>query len=33
VYEASFGSGGLGLPRGMNNLGDKGGLQVLPTWH
>jgi general L-amino acid transport system substrate-binding protein len=34
VYEATFGSnGGLGLPRGMNNLYDKGGLQTLPTWH
>jgi general L-amino acid transport system substrate-binding protein len=34
VYEATFGSnGGLGLPRGMNNLADKGGLQALPTWH
>ncbi len=33
VYEASFGEKGLGLPRGMNNLSDKGGLQTLPTWH
>ena len=33
VYDASFGSHGLGLPRGMNNLYDKGGLQTLPTWH
>jgi general L-amino acid transport system substrate-binding protein len=33
VYEATFGTGGLGLPRGMNNLYDKGGLQTLPTWH
>ncbi|WP_406856069.1 amino acid ABC transporter substrate-binding protein [Alsobacter sp. KACC 23698] len=33
VYEASFGAKGLGLPRGMNNLYDKGGLQTLPTWH
>jgi general L-amino acid transport system substrate-binding protein len=33
VYEATFGKGGLGLPRGMNNLFDKGGLQTLPTWH
>ena len=33
VYEATFGKGGLGLPRGMNNLWDKGGLQALPTWH
>lgn len=33
VYEATFGAKGLGLPRGMNNLYDKGGLQTLPTWH
>jgi general L-amino acid transport system substrate-binding protein len=34
LYEATFGSnGGLGLPRGMNNLYSKGGLQTLPTWH
>ena len=33
VYEATFGTHGLGLPRGMNNLYDKGGLQTLPTWH
>jgi general L-amino acid transport system substrate-binding protein len=33
IYEATFGKGGLGLPRGMNNLYDKGGLQTLPTWH
>jgi len=33
VYEATFGGKGLGLPRGMNNLYDKGGLQTLPTWH
>ena len=33
AYDASFGSGGLGLPRGMNNLYSKGGLQTLPTWH
>jgi general L-amino acid transport system substrate-binding protein len=34
VYEATFGAnGGLGLPRGMNNLYSKGGLQTLPTWH
>jgi general L-amino acid transport system substrate-binding protein len=33
VYEATFGKGGLGLPRGMNNLAINGGLQVLPTWH
>jgi len=33
VYDATFGSKGLGLPRGMNNLSDKGGLQTLATWH
>jgi len=33
VYEATFGKGGLGLPRGMNNLYSNGGLQTLPTWH
>jgi len=34
LYEATFGSnGGLGLPRGMNNLYSKGGMQGLPTWH
>ncbi len=34
LYEATFGSnGGLGLPRGMNNLFSNGGLQTLPTWH
>ena len=33
VYEATFGAGGLGLPRGMNALFDKGGLMTLPTWH
>lgn len=34
VYDATFGDkGGLGLPRGMNNLYDHGGLQTLPTWH
>lgn len=33
VYEATFGSGGLGLPRGMNALADRGGAQTLPTWH
>lgn len=34
VYEATFGSkGGLGFPRGMNELYSKGGLQTLPTWH
>ena len=34
VYDATFGDkGGLGLPRGMNNLYDHGGLETLPTWH
>jgi general L-amino acid transport system substrate-binding protein len=33
AYEAYFGAGGLGLPRGMNKLAVNGGLQVLPTWH
>ena len=33
VYDATFGEHGLGLPRGMNNLYDHGGLQTLPTWH
>jgi general L-amino acid transport system substrate-binding protein len=32
VYEASFGSKGLGLPRGQNNLYSKGGLQLTPSW-
>jgi len=34
AYEATFGNkGGLGLPRGMNNLSSNGGLQTMPTWH
>jgi general L-amino acid transport system substrate-binding protein len=34
AYDATFGDkGGLGLPRGMNNLYLKGGLQTMPTWH
>jgi general L-amino acid transport system substrate-binding protein len=34
VYDATFGDkGGLGLPRGMNNLYSKGGLMQTPTWH
>jgi general L-amino acid transport system substrate-binding protein len=34
VYDATFGDkGGLGLPRGMNNLYSKGGLMFTPTWH
>lgn len=33
-YDATFGDkGGLGLPRGMNNLYSKGGLLWTPTWH
>jgi general L-amino acid transport system substrate-binding protein len=33
-YDAYFGDkGGLGLPRGMNNLYSKGGLMWTPTWH
>jgi len=34
VYDATFGTkGGLGLPRGMNNLYSNGGLMQTPTWH
>ncbi len=34
VYDATFGDkGGLGLPRGMNNLYSKGGLMFTPSWH
>jgi general L-amino acid transport system substrate-binding protein len=33
VYEATFGSKGLGLPRGWNNLYLNGGLMVMPSWH
>jgi general L-amino acid transport system substrate-binding protein len=34
VYDVTFGDkGGLGLPRGMNNLYLKGGLMTMPTWH
>ena len=34
VYDVTFGDkGGLGLPRGMNNLYSKGGLMTMPTWH
>jgi general L-amino acid transport system substrate-binding protein len=34
VYDATFGDkGGLGLPRGLNNLYSKGGLMATPTWH
>jgi general L-amino acid transport system substrate-binding protein len=32
VYDAYFGAGGLGLPRGMNNLYTKGGLFLTPSW-
>ena len=33
LYDATFGAKGLGLPRGMNSLYDKGGLMTMPTWH
>ncbi len=33
VYDAYFGDKGLGLPRGMNNLWNKGGLQIPPPWY
>jgi general L-amino acid transport system substrate-binding protein len=34
VYDATFGEkGGLGFPRGLNNLYSKGGLMYTPTWH
>ena len=33
VYDTSFGSKGLGLPRGMNNLWTNGGLQIPPPWY
>jgi general L-amino acid transport system substrate-binding protein len=33
VYEETFGSKGLGLPRGWNNLYLNGGLMVMPSWH
>jgi general L-amino acid transport system substrate-binding protein len=32
VYDEYFGDKGLGLPRGMNNLYNKGGLFVTPSW-
>jgi len=32
VYDAYCGAGGLGLPRGMNNLYTKGGLFLTPSW-
>lgn len=33
VYEATFGSKGLGLPRGMNNLYTHGGLMIPWSWY
>ena len=34
VYEATFGSkGGLGLPRGLNNLYSHGGLMYPYSWY
>ncbi len=33
VYEATFGSKGLGLPRGLNNLYNKGGLMYPYSWY
>ena len=33
VYEAYFGSHGLGLPRGLNNLYSNGGLMMPPSWY
>jgi general L-amino acid transport system substrate-binding protein len=33
VYEETFGTKGLGLPRGWNNLYLNGGLMVMPSWH
>src|SRR5690242_2352546 len=34
VYDATFGDkGGLGFPRGLNNLYSSGGLMYTPTWH
>jgi general L-amino acid transport system substrate-binding protein len=33
VYEETFGSKGLGLPRGMNNLWTKGGLMMPFPWY
>ncbi|HVY15046.1 MAG TPA: amino acid ABC transporter substrate-binding protein [Rhodopila sp.] len=32
VYDATFGSKGLGLPPGMNALYSKGGLMTTPSW-
>jgi len=33
VYEATFGSKGLGLPRGLNNLYRNGGLMYPYSWY
>jgi general L-amino acid transport system substrate-binding protein len=33
VYDATFGSKGLGLPRGMNNLWTNGGLMMPYPWY
>jgi general L-amino acid transport system substrate-binding protein len=33
VYEATFGSKGLGLPRGLNNLYTNGGLMYPYSWY
>ena len=33
VYEATFGSKGLGLPRGLNNLDRNGGLMYPYSWY
>ncbi|MBV8964454.1 MAG: amino acid ABC transporter substrate-binding protein, partial [Hyphomicrobiales bacterium] len=33
VYEATFGSKGLGFPRGMNNLWTNGGLMMPYPWY
>lgn len=32
-YDAYFGAKGLGLPRGLNNTFQHGGLMATPTWH
>ncbi len=33
IYDTYFGPKGLGLPRGMNNLWNHGGLQIPPPWY
>jgi len=33
IYEEYFGSKGLGLPRGLNNLWLNGGLMYPPSWY